>query len=114
MVERLDVVGDLREDGSVADHHVHHANGGCSPVVAGPEPVRDARRAASPTVTAQQTDAAAPHDPVARTGHVPGLVEENGFVKSGEARVGAGQRAVHIRSADFAARRNGVVLYAPP
>ena len=25
-------------------------------------------------MTAQQTDAAAPHDPVARTGHVPGLV----------------------------------------
>ena len=47
-------------------------------------------------------------------GNVAAFVEEDGLVESRAACFVAGQRAVDIGAADLGARRNGIVLDAPP
>src|SRR5205814_1176034 len=47
-------------------------------------------------------------------GNMAALIQENGFVKSAEARVGAGHGAVHVGSANLGTGRDGIVLNTPP
>src|SRR3546814_45236 len=61
-----------------------------------------------------RTDTLFPYTTLFRSGHEPGLVEEDGLVVAGLHGLDLGQRGVHVVAGGLGGRRHDVVVVAGP